>query len=315
MHQFNEHHPEFKGFSEYFHSEIAPKLSEREGDRGEALARTHLWGSVAAAIVGAIAFAFAWSRPELDQKAYLFVYVIALPFFAYQLVRRILLRQVSRHTKSTLVRGVFEFLGWSFQPEIKDFDHSAWVNAHLVPMRRIIAKSFEDYVSGEAHGATFQSVEAKLERQSGRSRKTVFQGQLMWLTFDRPLGMGRTVVIRDKGVFNMKNIGMKRVGLVDPVFERIFEAYSTDQVGARVVLDPAFMQRMVDLETYLNGGNIRFAFEDQTVLIAVETSNRYEAGSMSSRLDDPARAQRILNEVGAIFDIVDTLFDRTRKIT
>jgi len=40
---------------------------------------------------------------------------------------------------------------------------------------------------------------------------------------------------------------MKRVGLVDPVFEKIFEAYGTDQVEARYLLTPTFMQRLVRL--------------------------------------------------------------------
>ena len=100
---------------------------------------------------------------------------------------------------------------------------------------------------------------------------------------------------------------MKRIGLADPVFEKMFEAYGTDQVEGRVILDPAFMQRMVDLETSIDGSNIRFGFDQDKLFIAVETPDQFEAGSMLKALDRPERTQKILDEIGAVFDVVDGL--------
>ena len=62
-------------------------------------------------------------------------------------------------------------------------------------------------------------------------------------------------------------------------FSKIFEAYGTDQVETRYLLTPTFMQRLVDLEQSVDGKKIRFAFTGGQLLIAVETENRYEAGS------------------------------------
>ena len=45
MHQFNEHHPELKGFSEYFHAEIFPLLAAQDGQRREALGKAKLYGA------------------------------------------------------------------------------------------------------------------------------------------------------------------------------------------------------------------------------------------------------------------------------
>lgn len=41
------------------------------------------------------------------------------------------------------------------------------------------------------------------------------------------------------------------------------------------------------------------------LLIAVETENRYEAGSMFEPLTATGRTQKILDEIGAIYDIID----------
>lgn len=173
--------------------------------------------------------------------------------------------------------------------------------------------SIEDQISGHVHGADFSSVEVKLTKKSGKNTITDFHGQLMSLTFPRKF-LGRTIVLRDKGWLQGKKKGdMKRVGLVDPVFEDLFEAYSTDQVEARYLLDPVFMQKLIDLEKSVDGRNIRFGFSDSQLFIAVETENRFEAGSMKRSLMAPSRTQKILNEIRAIFHVVDGVMDRSVK--
>jgi len=133
------------------------------------------------------------------------------------------------------------------------------------------------------------------------------RGQLMTLTFPRKF-LGRTVVLRDKGFLQGKKKGdMKRVGLADPVFEKIFEAYSTDQVAVSV-----FMQKLVDLERSVDGKKIRFGFVDGQLLIVVETPNRFEAGSMLKPLMAPERTQKILDEIGAVYDVVDGVMSSNR---
>ena len=70
------------------------------------------------------------------------------------------------------------------------------------------------------------------------------------------------------------------------------------------------MQKLVDLEASVDGKNIRFAFFDSQLFIAIETGNRYEAGSMMQSLMDPGRTQKILNEIGAIYDVIDGVMKR-----
>jgi len=225
-------------------------------------------------------------------------------------VRNYFTRTVKAETKSHLVGGICQFIGWEFnhdvdEPPVLD----PLIDNGLLP-KRFHRVKFEDRMNGNAHGADFEAVEAHMERRDrdskGRERwVTVFRGSLMAIDFHREF-LGRTVVLRDKGIFNAKKkSGMKRVGLVDPIFEKIFEAYGTDQVEARYLLTPDFMQRLVDLETSVDGKKIRFGFIQGLLLIAVETPNRFEAGSMFKPLTDTTRTQKILNEIGAIFDVVD----------
>ncbi len=318
MHQFNEHHSEFKGFSEYFHKDIFPLLAQHEDARRQALRKFKLFGTVIAIIaLGCAAFLYTKSGKVQPIGFALFGGVIGnLGLYSW------LMKSVKGVTKEKIVGGICGFIGWVFQEKAADIPDLTLLGTYGLikkgygvikgqPLAKLASSSkrasFEDQMSGEAHGAQFKSVEAHLETKSDDNWVTAFRGQIMTLTFPRKF-LGQTVVLRDKGMFQSKKHGnMKRVGLADPVFEKIFEAYSTDQVESRYLLDPAFMQKLVDLERSVDGKKIRFGFIDGQLFIVVETKNRYEAGSMLKPLTTPERTQKILDEIGAIYDIVDAV--------
>jgi len=311
LHQFDEHHAELKGFSSYFHEEIFPLLAAQDGSRREAVKKAKIFGAfiVVIAIILAI---FIFIRTDKFQLGFFALFFGGAGSFG---LYKKLTKTVKGYAKGKIVSGICTFIGWTFQEKVtlkpdlellgqfgllpKGFSAEAASSSYRA--------AFEDQMSGAAHGADFRSVEAHLECKSDDDWVTAFRGQIMTLTFPRKF-LGQTVVLRDKGMFQSKNRGdMKRMGLVDPVFEKIFEAYSTDQVESRYLLDPAFMQKLVDLERSVDGKRIRFGFIEGQLLIVVETKNRYEAGSMLKPLTSPERTQKILDEVGAIYDIVDAV--------
>lgn len=313
MHQFNEHHPEFKGFSDRFEQFVRPTLKVRDAVRQRAVKH----GLIAAAVIAVLGVSVSlWVGFMVRPDSFVPIIMPALfgPFLGLMAFLG-LTDKIRSETKSHIVGAVMDHIGWTFETQVPFFDLTPY-KVHYLLTKTYHRSSFEDRMYGQAHGAQFESVEAHLEERSrsdkgGDKWTTVFRGQLMRIDFPTKT-FGRTVVLRDQGWFNKKRRGdMKRVGLVDPTFEKAFEAYGTDQVEARVILEPAFMQRMVDLERSVDGRKIRFAFAENDLFIAVETANRYEAGSMFQPLDQPERTQRILNEVGAIYDIVDALVKPT----
>ena len=126
---------------------------------------------------------------------------------------------------------------------------------------------------------------------------------------------GRTRVLRDAGWFNAmgglgRGRGMERVSLESPEFEKAFEVYSTDQIEARFILTPDFMQSLIDLETAFHGKRIRCAFEDGEVFVALEGSDLFEPGSMLVPLDNPDRMRELLDDFSALFRLIDTIKER-----
>ncbi|GHB02529.1 hypothetical protein GCM10009069_26600 [Algimonas arctica] len=313
MHQFTTHHAEFDGFSDFFDREVHPELVARDSVRAKAVRNGLLGGALTAVIILAVAATVYLKTSETGIGFMIGIGAFMAAYFVYHFITH----DIREETKGRIVNAIVGYVGWRFTPDIESFDTSAFRDLFLIP-KKVDRFSYEDSLAGEAHGAGFRSVEAHLEKESRNSKgnrtwRTVFRGQLMTLDFPTKT-FGRTIVLRDKGWFNAKKqADMKRIGLVDPVFEKLFEAYGTDQVEGRVILDPAFMQKMVDLERAVAGKNIRFGFDQDTLFIAVETKDQFEAGSMFKSLTTPDRTQKILDEVGAVFDIVDMLLKREKR--
>jgi len=177
--------------------------------------------------------------------------------------------------------------------------------------------SFEDLVTGKRGEVDFELFEAHLEEKrtttdsKGRTRTTwvtVFRGQCLKLDFHKRF-FGRTLVTRDAGFFNRfgGGNGMQRAMLEDPVFEKIFEVYTTDQVESRYLLTPDFMQKLVDLETVFKGGKLKAAFDGGEMLITVQGGNLFEPGSMFKPLDSADRVRELLDDFAAVLRLIDTV--------
>ncbi|RKQ71742.1 uncharacterized protein DUF3137 [Litorimonas taeanensis] len=303
---FNIGHPELKGFEAHYDKEVLPYLQAQEAVRLDAILKTKILSAII--VVLSILATFLVFRLSSNPKFNI------LPMFlgaaAIMAVYAYLTASVRSATKEKIVGAICGYVGWTFVSKVKiPPDLTIWSTLRLLPKvdsflsnRRA---SFEDHIFGAAHGTEFESIEFHIEERSDKKWRTLMRGQMMSLTFPQRF-LGTTVVLRDKKIFQSKTIAnMKRVGLVDPVFEDIFEAYGTDQVEARYLLTPTFMQRLVDLEKSVSGKNIRFGFCEGRLLIIVETPNQFEAGSMFSTLLSTERTQKILDEIAAVFHLVD----------
>jgi len=193
-------------------------------------------------------------------------------------------------------------------------------------------RSFEDRFYGALHGAEFELHEAHVkERRRTKNRTyyvTVFRGVLIRIAFPRTIE-GVTLVTRDKGFFNalegwakktFSGKKLERIGLVDPKFEKAFEVYGTDQVMARYLLTPSFMERLLRLEQRLDGKNVRCVFDEALsegagrgeLLIVAETGNQFEPGSLFKPLNDRARVERLHGEIVLIDEIIQTVLEPAR---
>ena len=108
-----------------------------------------------------------------------------------------------------------------------------------------------DELFGSYRGLQVSIMELSLHKGSGDDRKTVFNGLVAQI--DLPRGLtGTTAVIAEEGMAGtvrdwFTRSGSARVRVEDPEFEAAWQVYGTDQIGARALLTPAFMERFKQL--------------------------------------------------------------------
>ena len=135
----------------------------------------------------------------------------------------------------------------------------------------------EDEIAGDYRGLPLSILEIRLMKGSGKNERTVFRGLTATVTLPRGL-KGTTVVVPDRGMFGnlaerLRGGPCERVRIEDPVFERAFEVYGTDQVSARALLTPAFMERFMALAGSGRFGSPAALVQDNRLLMALSISD------------------------------------------
>jgi len=290
-----------------YKTRIEPVFQANEADRLAAiqtLKSRGVIGGVAALIVAVVVWQIASGSFMAGAIALLFAGLLAYAWAAAPLMA------VGKRVKQSYCDGIAQAMGAIYK--MGDFAPPAFDRLkewRLVP--DYSRSHFEDWFAGAYKGSSYDLYEAHLEQRHTDSKgrtyySTVFRGQLIRMHFPRDF-LGVTVVRRDMGVFNVfgGQSGLERVGLEDPVFEKAFEVWGSDQVEARYLLHPALMQRLLDLETRMKGQKLRCAFQGGDLLVAIEGGNRFEAGDLFKALDDPERARRIVDDIASVMRVMD----------
>lgn len=308
---------------ESIEAQLGPWLAELE-DRRRRVVRSAVRGYVGAAAAAAVIFLAVMLLTPGGDLAFIAAGAAALLIGGAASAPILSMR---REIKTGLNSRLAEALGWRYALDPGTPAHFEACRSHgLVPGHD--RRSFEDQFSGALHGADFEVCEANLkQRRRSKNRTyyvTVFHGVLLRIRFPRTVE-GVTLITRDAGWFNgLGKLGhafsgrkLERIGLVDPDFERVFEVYGTDQVMARYLLTPTFMERLLELERLLDGKNVRACFDESLadgegkgeLLIVAETGNRFEAGSVWRPLTENGRVRQALEEMKLIQAIIDTLLE------
>lgn len=202
------------------------------------------------------------------------------------------------------------------------FDKNGGISLSSLQRSRLIPSHdhsyTEDYIKGAYKQIDLELMELRLTderrtKRGGKQEVTIFKGLCILFSAHKPFA-GITYGKTDKGVFNLFADKAKmlsefdRVILEDPVFERQFQVYSTDQIEARYLLTPSFMTRIMALKNRLGAGSVEFSFFDNKLLLMIETSKNYfEVSSLFIPATFEADVDSIYDEMNLIFSIIDEL--------
>ena len=172
----------------------------------------------------------------------------------------------------------------------------------------------DDEIAGTYDGLPLEIIEVRLRQRTNKKSRVVFDGLLVAITLPRAL-TGTTVVTTEKSMWeNFKT--RWRGGPLEPVrlehleFEQRYEVYSTDQIEARALLTPAFMERFMGLAES-TGFSLPGAMAEGNRLV-VALPKTFGTGDL---FEPPAywkpaggrELVRLENDIRAVLEMADTI--------
>ncbi|MEP0390900.1 MAG: DUF3137 domain-containing protein [Erythrobacter sp.] len=257
--------------------------------------------------------AFLWFVPLGSVKLFLgVVAIMAAGAWGYKPIH-----EAKLAIKIGINEAIARDLGIEYDPEVEPGVEFHKARSYgLVPSYS--RDAFEDCWYGELGGHAFNLYEAHLEKRkgSGKNRRwvTVFRGAIISVPFGREFRS--TTLLQRKGKHNrwlglgsVKDVieldghRMQYVDQVHPAFEDVFEVFSDDQVEARVLIHPSYVEHLIALEKAFQGKSIRALFVDQHLVVVVESENMFESGSMKAE-EDNRRAQKTADQLSALARLI-----------
>jgi hypothetical protein len=259
-------------FDAFYAREIAPWIEEQEVERKALVRRVALLGGPVLVLGVVVAIAGFLDYPSENMAA-----VVAFVGFAIGaggLALGYPLFKWGNAFKAELSARVFTHFGYAYAPQPPDDFFEPFRGAGILP--GYDRRSLEDHVTGEVGGVRFELAEAHLEVEHKRKNHTVhvtvFRGLIARYDFPKRFS-GRATVRADMGAIGNRlghgGVEGERVRLESTDFEKAFEVFSTDQVEARYLLTPAFMERMLTLKVHAPGG-LQAAFMDDHLWLSID---------------------------------------------
>lgn len=306
--------PIFKGIETHYSSNVVPALTELDVERE----KTFTSAILVQFFLALIGFSIS---ALLIAEVGIFSLIIGgfITIFLMFMMWSLQTKDFVIDAKQTLIGGVVSYFGWEYAAKSAE----PAVFKRLSKLRLFTGfdtKNFNDRIIGTAFEKKFTLTEILLTRtethtttdhqgntQTETRTVTAFNGCLISIDIPQKF-QGETIVLRRGFLFNPKKIKtLKRVGLVSSKFEKVFNAYGTDQVESRYLLPPTLIEQIIAYERAFKGKGVRFAFIEDHLHIVVETGDRFEFKRLSESMLASSRIRTLLREIEAIFDLIEGL--------
>lgn len=299
------------GFSTFYEQTIKPALVQFERNRARDIRLVYAAWAIAG--LGLVIMFF-----TDDDQGWLTMLGMALVMLGL-ITQHGVRRRMNRALKESLVAPVCQYFGLDYHQRPTAVPIRRFVQAGLLPASYDQSRA-EDQISGEYRGVAINLCELTLQQtiedKDRSSTQVVFQGMILTYRFPKPFTGETRVVPNRGGLFGWASrSGYRprhpgdRVYLEDPVFEEHFNVYATDQVEARYLLTPRFMERLMDLSRHFSESSTQsLAFTENDLLICLRSGkDRFEGGSLLQQVSHRERVQELLGELEQVLGIVDVL--------
>ncbi len=174
---------------------------------------------------------------------------------------------------------------------------------------------FDDVFYGQYKGVNYEIIEAELIRRNvrGKCDQTLFTGCIVKLDMNKRFN-GNTVIYPETLMHKSPFKELRYTELEDCVFEKRFDVFTDDEVEARYLITPSFMERLSNLKTAFSAIKIYCSFYDKELLIGLYTEkDLFSIGSLRKPANDPKQFFTLFEQILSIIKLID-YFKLNQKI-
>ncbi len=309
-----------EAFQSLFVERFQPELLRREADRKKAVFRI-FFGLILLITVGVSSF-------FLYHRQLILAIVIGLGLFAlaiYNFFKAYKFHQELQHYfKSELIPVMIQLI----HPNL-NYAPKASVSQANFDASKIFKFSYDEFKGEDGVRATVGQTEiefsevqvVKINRDSkgAETRSVQFQGIFFLADFHKNFH-GETFVLKDsaQGLFGSLGTSLQRANLLrpelvlmeNPVFEKQFVVYSTDQVESRYLITPVLMEKMLEMNSKFKG--IQFSFVNSKLFVAIPLKENMFEYRLFKKFSDTSYIEQYFKVLQDCVGIVETLDLNTR---
>lgn len=291
-----------RNFYEKYHSVLVPAIRGFENERKKKLFWAIFW-TIVLITAGIAYFAFIIIN-KIDGKhvADPGIYMLVFGYFMYSFYKK----DFEGKIKNRIMRVVSSCFGnmkWSRQFSMNCAD--AFPRAGL--FGAFSRMEVDDAFKGTYNGVQIDIGEAEYTIGSGKNRSTVFKGLCIVLDMNKKF-TGHTILMEDTLFHSAPLPHLRHTELEDVKFEKRYDVYTDDEVEARYILTPTFMEKLANIRMAFRCKAVRCGFHQGKLLIAMKTTkDLFSIGSLVKPVTDTKQFQELCEQFISVLKLIDHL--------
>lgn len=292
-------------FYNKFRQEIVPKVFEYEKERKQLLKE--------AIIKSIIFFAISIFFFSFPNFAFLIIgfYFFVMSILSCSFYKKDFEIRIKKRIMPIIV-SCFENLSWKEGGYPKGYIYEF---VQVVPQHDTWYS--DDVFEGEHNGINFEISETSFLKEMvpqhtdryGRIVEAkytkVFEGIIVKFDMNKNF-TGHTLIKPDKMFHNSPQEYMQRTVLESVEFEKKYDVFTTDEIEARYIITPAFMDRLKNIKFAFNVKDISCGFYNNNLFLAMPTKKDiFSIGSLYKPLNDEKQYFQMFEEILSIIKLID----------
>ena len=291
-------------FRNYFYLKLAPELNRYEKERKKRLITAVILTFIELILLLLLIY-FTITYPLHDNR------LVSLEWLAVIILLSLLIftwvfieNNFEKEIKRNIMKSVCNCIGNIKWKKERYSGKSLFSIANLVP--EYTDAYFDDIFYGKYKDVEYEIIETTLRRNKrGKLSKTMFTGGIVKLALNKRF-KGNTVICPDSFSHKSPFENLKYTELEDIVFEKKFDVFTDDEVEARYLITPAFMERLNTMKTAFSAQKVSCSFYDENLFIGLYTeADLFSIGSLLQPINEEKQFLALFEEILSVIKLID----------